>query len=112
MDDSEEYGSNDKKVMFYDTDKRHADLKIRLQHDGFTQSAFFRMMVTGYLNKDSDLLAFVDRFKEENKVQSATQRKKVNKMIEQGRDLEAAHGLREKEVSDIFDLIEQEHPEL
>ena len=33
-------------------------------------------------------------------------------MIEQGRELEESHGLREKEVADIFDLIEQEHPEL
>ena len=112
MAEYEDYGSNDKKIMFYDTDKRHADLKIRLQHDGFTQSAFFRMMVTGYLNKDPELLAFVDKFKEQNKVQSAAQRKKVNKMIEQGRELEESHGLREKEVADIFDLIEQEHPEL
>tara|TARA_E500000331_G_C17188922_1_gene683943 strand:+ start:60 stop:398 length:339 start_codon:yes stop_codon:yes gene_type:complete len=112
MAEFEEYGPNDKKVIFYDNDKRHADLKIRLQHDGLTQSAFFRMMITGYLNKDSDLLAFIDNYKQEAGTQSATQRKKMNKMIEKGREAEETHGLREAEVSDIFDLIEQEHPEL
>ena len=112
MAEFDEYGTNDKKIIFYDNDKRHADLKVRLQHDGFTQSAFFRMMITGYLNKDPELLAFVDRYKDENKVQSAAQRKKVNKMIQAGQEQEETHGLRDKEVADIFDLIEQEHPEL
>ena len=112
MAEYEDYGSNDKKIMFYDTDKRHADLKVRLQHDGFTQSAFFRMMITGYLNNDESLLSFIDRYKEENEIQSAAQRKKSNKMIEKGREAEESHGLRESEVENIFDLIAQEHPEL
>lgn len=112
MAEFEDYGINDKKIIFYDNDKRHADLKVRLQHDGFTQSAFFRMMITGYLQNNEQLLSFIDDYKQQNKVQSATQRKKTNKMIEQGRQTEAEHGLKESEVENIFDLIEQEHPEL
>ncbi len=112
MAEFEDYGVNDKKVIFYDNDKRHADLKVRLQHDGLTQSAFFRMMITGYLQNNEQLLAFIDDYKEQNKVQSAKQRKKTNKMIERGRQTEAEHGLKESEVENIFDLIEQEHPEL
>tara|TARA_Y100000592_G_C5197021_1_gene188777 strand:- start:91 stop:429 length:339 start_codon:yes stop_codon:yes gene_type:complete len=112
MAEYEDYGSNDKKIMFYDTDKRHADLKVRLQHDGFTQSAFFRMLISGYLEKDVDLLCFIDRYKQENSVQSGKQRKQVNKMIEKGRESEEEHGLKQSEVESIFDLLEQEHPEL
>lgn len=112
MAEFEDYGVNDKKIIFYDNDKRHADLKVRLQHDGFTQSAFFRMMITGYLSKDADLLAFIDNYKQENKIQSGVQRKKTNKMIEEGQKNEEAHGLRESEVENIFDLIAKEHPEL
>lgn len=29
-----------KKIIFEDTDKRHADLKIRLHYDGLTQRDF------------------------------------------------------------------------
>ena len=112
MAEFEEYGGNDKKIMFYDTDKRHADLKVRLQHDGFTQSAFFRMIISGYLEKDSDLLSFIDKYKQENGIQSGQRRKQINKMIEKGRITEEVHGLKQSEVQDIFDLIEQEHPEL
>ena len=112
MAEHDDYGVNNKKIIFYDNDKRHADLKVRLQHDGFTQSAFFRMMISGYLEKDPDLLAFVDSYKEQHKIQSGTQRKKVKKMLKQGHEAEEVHGLRESEVENIFDLIEQEHPEL
>ncbi len=112
MAEFENYGANDKKIMFYDTDKRHADLKVRLQHDGLTQSAFFRMLISGYLDKDVNLLSFIDKYKQENNVQSGKQRKQLNKMIDNGRETEQQHGLKQSEVENIFDLIEQEHPEL
>ena len=47
--------NKDKKVIFSDTHIRHAQLRIRLDHDGFTQSEFFRCIVSGYLEKDQDL---------------------------------------------------------
>ena len=50
---SNSYGTREKKIVFNDTDKRHADLKIRLQHDDLSQSEFFRAMITGYIEKDS-----------------------------------------------------------
>ena len=53
------YGKIEKKVIFEDTDKRHADLKIRLYNDGLKQGEFFRAIVSGYLEKDEDLLKFL-----------------------------------------------------
>ena len=55
-----------KKVIFYDTDKRFADLKIRLQHDGISQAQFFRGLVTGYLMQDGDILSYVNKLKASN----------------------------------------------
>jgi hypothetical protein len=43
------YGQSGKKIIFYDSDKRHAELIIRLRHDGLTQSAFFQSIITGFL---------------------------------------------------------------
>ena len=54
------YGTMKKKVVFYDSDKRYAELKIRLQHDGISQAQFFRGILTGYLKQDVDILNFVD----------------------------------------------------
>jgi hypothetical protein len=110
--DDQEYGKSSKKIMFYDTDKRHADLKIRLQHDSLTQSAFFRMMITGYLNNDEKILEYVERYKEQNNIQNKADRKRKSKLIKAGDEMEKAHGLKQEEVENIFDIIEQEHPEL
>ena len=58
-----EYGTMKKKVVFYDSDKRYADLKIRLSHDGLSQAKFFRGILSGYLSQDPDILNFVDKLK-------------------------------------------------
>ena len=55
-----------KKIVFDDTDVRHAKLKIRLQHEGITQAEFFRALVTGYIEKDSSLVGYIKRYKLEN----------------------------------------------
>ncbi len=108
----QEYGKSSKKVMFYDTDKRHADLKIRLQHDSLTQSAFFRALISGYLEKDTRIMEFIDDYKFDNNIQNKADRRRTSKLIETGKEMEKAHGLRDDEIDNIFDIIEQEHPEL
>lgn len=108
----QDYGKATKKIMFYDTDKRHADLKIRLQHDSLTQSAFFRALISGYLNKDSRIMEFVNDHKADNSIQNKADRKTISKLIKAGEQMEKTHGLGDEELENIFDMIEQEHPEL
>jgi hypothetical protein len=106
------YGVNSKKIMFYDTDKRHAELKIRLQHDSLKQSEFFRAVVSAYIEKDELFLEFINQYKEENKTQSKERIEKSKKSIEKGREVEKKFNLKEDEKENIFDLIAQEHPDL
>ena len=42
MSDSVDYGKNLKRIVFTDTDHRHAQLVIKLKNDGITQAKFFR----------------------------------------------------------------------
>ena len=58
-----------KKIMFYDSPKRQADFRIRLQYDGMNQSDFFRAMLTGYLEQDTNILAYLDSYKEKKQLQ-------------------------------------------
>ena len=104
------YGKTDKKILFYDTDKRHAELKIRLQYDGLKQSEFFRAMVTGYLEEDPSIMEYVDTYKESDGIQSGRQQKITQKETKQGREL--AKTFAENEIENIFDIIERENPEL
>ena len=36
------YGKNNKRIIFTDTDHRHAQLILKLKTDGLTQAKFFR----------------------------------------------------------------------
>ena len=101
-----------KKIVFEDTDIRHAKLKIRLQHDGLTQAEFFRAMITGYIEKNTLFLKYIDSYKKINKSQSARSIKRVQKDINSGHQKMQQFGLIEDELEDIFDLIASEHPDL
>ena len=60
-----EYGKDEKKIVFADTDKRHADLKIRLRYDGITQVQFFQALITGYIDKDPRVMEYIQSVKTE-----------------------------------------------
>ena len=104
-----------KKVVFYDTNHRHAELKIRLGLDGLAQSEFFRAVVTGYIKKDADVLAFVDKIKASKKVGKHVKKKDINKskkLIKEGEETMSKLGLAEGEIEDIFDILERANPDL
>ena len=104
--------SKKKKIVFDDTDIRHAQLKVRLQHGGLSQAEFFRCMITGYINKDETLLQYIQDYKASKNIQSKKKRKRAQKDIEVGDDLMAKFGFKDDELENIFDLIAEEHPDL
>ena len=101
-----------KRIVFYDTQARHVELKIRLDHDDLTQSEFFRAMVTGYISKNELILSYLDGYRESNIIQSKTKIQNSQKLIKKGRDTMQKFVINEDEKNDIFDLIAEEHPDL
>ncbi len=108
VDESDSYGKNTKRIVFTDTDHRHAQLIVRLKHDGLRQSDFFRSLISGYLNGDERIQSFVL----ENGTHSQKRKAKSEKLIKQGKKAAAELGFNEGEIDNIFDLIEKEHPNL
>ena len=107
-----DYGGNKKKIVFYDTDDRHVALKIKLQYHGMTQAAFFRAVVSGLIDDDDYFSDFLRSHKESSDVQSKRQRNAVSKEEEAAGKIKNSFSLKTDEISDIFDLIEKEHPDL
>ena len=101
-----------KKIVFYDSDKNQADLKIRLKYDGLKQSEFFRAIVAGYLQKDENILNFIYKYKEENQTQARVKRQKSRSLIVRGKEIEKQFGLNNRELENIFDIIEDDNPDL
>ena len=104
------YGTMKKKIVFYDSDKRYADFKIRLGHDKLSQARFFRGILTGYLDKDPDVLNFIDKLKSSEA--KTTHNKKRNKQIRQliNKGIERAEKvlLDPEEIENIFDILEEQ----
>ena len=104
--------SQEKKILFTDTDKRHANLKLRLHYDGLTQADFFRSLITGYLEKDENIMNFITGVQESKNIHSKQKRAKSKKLEEEGENLMKKLGLGEEEIENIFDLLEEEYPNL
>jgi len=101
-----------KRVIFDDTDTRHARLKIRLEYDGLSQAEFFRSFITGYLEKDESIMEYIKRYKETNKKMSKRNMKyQVNDDIKAD-DLLGKFGIGDEELENIFDVIAKSNPDL
>ena len=107
-----DYGTRDKRISFMDTDKRNADLMIRLKHDGLTKTKFFRALLTGYLERDHSIVEFIDKFKESAGIQSKVKAKIVKDLEQKGQQNKRKFGLEDDEIENIFDILEKERPDL
>tara|TARA_Y100000296_G_C5147006_1_gene244284 strand:- start:894 stop:1232 length:339 start_codon:yes stop_codon:yes gene_type:complete len=112
MNKEDLYGDFKKIVQFTDDTKRYADLRIRLHYDGLRQGEFFRSVVIGYLERDEDLMNFLDKVKEKISRYSKSKRNKLKKTDDKRREVIGQFALDDKDVESIFDLLEKEQPEL
>ena len=93
--------------------KLHENLKIRLYYDEIkTQSEFFRYCVESYLNQDPLFASFLDDYKINKKVQSKKRVTKSRALRESGEKILDELALSEKDIENIFDILEEELPEL
>lgn len=101
------------KATFFLDPKLHEDLKIRIYYDGFkSQSEFFRACIVSYLEKNKEFMEFLDVYKENEKLQSKAQISKSIKLRKAGEEMLEKMGISEADIENIFDLIEEELPEL
>ncbi len=108
MSEDINYGKNNKRIIFTDTDHRHAQLTLKLKNDGMTQAKFFRALITGYLSDDERIRDYIV-----NVGNLSKQKKQRNvKLRERGKEITRELGLSNDQVENIFDLISEEFPNL
>ena len=101
------------KLAFFLDSKLHEDLKIRLYYDQIpTQSEFFRYCVESYLHQDPLFMEFLDDYKINKRIQSKRRTNASRKLRADGRHLLEDLGLSAADVENIFDILEEELPEL
>lgn len=108
MSDDIEYGKQMKRVIFTENDHRHAQLILKLKYLRITQAAFFRHIITGMLEEDPLLTEYVNNIA----FKSKKKKTKAEKLQKSGLKKKQDFGLSEGDVDNLFDLIEQEFPNL
>ena len=101
-----------KQVAFSIPENEKAKFKVQLHYDSLTQGQFLKGVMAGYIEKDLDLMKFIAKLKEELKVQSRIPRNKVEKNLKERKSTINKFALEDDEVESIFDILEQEHPDL
>jgi hypothetical protein len=101
------YGRAIKKIIFKDTAQRHVELKTKLQYDGMTQSKFFKMCVTAYLQDEENMRDMIEAVRKKKSFD-----KKIQKDIKEAKKNKKDFNLDEMELENIFDAIESSHPDL
>lgn len=105
--------STHSKLTFFLDSKLHENLKIRLYYDQIkTQSEFFRYCVESYLGQAPLFMAFLDDYKVNKEVQSKARTQRSTKLREKGVQLMEDLALTPEDVENIFDILEEELPEL
>ena len=101
-----------KRIVFESSTHKHAQLKVRLQYDSMTQAEFFRCLIEGYLAKDERILEYLEGYRLSKGKDSKRNAKYRNKDTEKSEDLLKKFGIKDEELQNIFDLIEEEFPDL
>ena len=97
-----------KKIMFYDSHDRQIKLRVRCNFDGITQSQFFRMMVTGYIEDDEFIVDYMKKCKEKYQIQGIQKRTKIKQLQKEKNLQNKKFSLEESEIENIFDIIKVE----
>tara|TARA_R100001082_G_scaffold106493_1_gene79429 strand:- start:240 stop:563 length:324 start_codon:yes stop_codon:yes gene_type:complete len=101
------------KIVFYDTEKRKAELKIKLHSDGLSQADFFRSVISAYISEEDNFMKwFEEHFNANSKIRSKAVKGKTSKQRRKAQQIKASFGLDTEEIENIFDILEQEHPDL
>jgi len=108
MTKDDSYGNCNKRIVFTENDHRHAQLVLKLKYMRLTQAAFFRHVVTGLIEDDPRILEYANDICFKSKARKA----KTQKVQENGAQKLRDFGLSDDDVKDIFDIIEEEGPDL
>lgn len=98
----------DKKIVFYDKEINHANLKIRLKYDGISQGEFFRFLILKYINGDIALLNLIEQYKIESQKMGKSKIKRARRDFEKSILINKDIGITPEEKSRVFDLIESD----
>ena len=99
-----------KTIVIKEDEEIYNQAKIKLQYHDLTLPNFIRYCIAGISVEDSGLLEFIEKVR--TKKRSARIMKKVIREQKNAKEIENMFSLNDSEIERIFDLIEENHPDL
>jgi len=97
-----------KTILFKENEKIHADLKIRLDYEGITQSKFFRLMIRHVLNEDPRVLEILRDYREASGLKTKTFIQNMDKDEEVKKEKVNKFGISETDIESLYDMFDDE----
>jgi len=101
-----------KQVAFSVTETAKARFKVQLHYDGLTQKQFLEGVMEAYASKEENFMNFVDGLKTRLKAQSNKPIANTKRNRKEALETQRKFALSDDEIENIFDILEQEHPDL
>lgn len=101
---------NRKSLFFAIDEDTHARLRIQLKYDRMTQTMFVNAIIKGYLDNNPYIRDYIDQVVAE-KASKRIQRNRRNDRKEEAKQIQTFM-LDDKEIENIFDILERENPDL
>jgi len=104
--------ADETKVIFRESEHNKAKLKIRLKYDNLNQTSFFKACIQAYLEDDEMFIGWLNNWLEKAGIVPKKYRKIKEKNQRKAKEQKSKFALDDKEVKDIFDVLERENPDL
>ena len=101
-----------KRVHFYADKDAHIRFRASLEKHNMTMSEFLRACCEAVSEDDSDMIAFLDSYKEKSEKHSKTKTNILKKDLEKSDSLLEDLGIGENDIESLFDFIADQHPEI
>jgi hypothetical protein len=103
---------NAKRVYVYMNDQQHVQLKVRLDYLKISMSEFVRACANGLLEGHPTMEQFMDHYRETSDKFSKKDVKTAKKDREESDKTMEDLGIDFDDIQNIFDIIEEDHPEI
>lgn len=104
--------ADETKIIFREAEDKKVRLKVRLKYDNLNQTTFFRACIQAYLEDDEMFINWLHNWLEKAGLVPKKHRKVKEKNRVKAQKQSDEFQLDEKEVGDIFDVLEKDNPEL
>ena len=101
-----------KKICFYIDEKKFVDFKLRLRHDGLTQTGFIEAITSAYLENTEGFSPVLHTIKERSSRIGVKRNTTTMRKYKEGQKNMKSYHLTDEEKNKIFDILDSELGEL